>query len=314
MKRAALCASLMGTIACESTPSPIDRLAPVEVKQYCEQSRVLVGATTRCHIILEHDEALSPDLETPDVRVEGLTVKNTGEGPDTSIPGRRQQHYWFELEIERAQIYELPSLSVSYLDKTDEKREAKSERVFLSGVNELPDAQDDLRDLRVQNPPGTPRWVWVASLSVGIAILAFALLLIWRRSRRDVDAEELSPEERIRRELDALAAMNLDSPDARRRFCFRITGSMRVYLETLCDINASDLTTPEIDSALAGTWLPRQLCVEFVQVLRAADRVKFAGEPGDQGELIRLHRLSTRFVDRARRDPPTGATPEEASL
>ncbi|MEL6760679.1 MAG: hypothetical protein AAFP04_09775 [Myxococcota bacterium] len=315
MKRAALWALPIAPLACHSAPIPSpEDLPPVEVTQYCEQSRILVGTTTRCHIVLEHEEELSPHVGTADIRIEGLSIKETGQGPDTSIPGRRQQHDWLEIEVERAGIYELPSVSVSYLDKTDEKREAKSERVFLAGVNEVPGSEDDLRDLRIQGPPETPLWMWIASLSAGLAIVVLALFLVLWRRHRGTHSEEPSPEERIRLELDALAAMNLDSLEARRRFCFRITASMRSYLETLCDINASDLTTPEITSALGRTWLPRELCAEFVQVLRAADRVKFAGEPGDRDELLRLHRLSARFVDRALRDPPSAATPEKASL
>ncbi|MEL6545217.1 MAG: hypothetical protein AAFQ82_11375, partial [Myxococcota bacterium] len=113
----------------------------------------------------------------------------------------------------------------------------------------------------------------------------------------------LTPEEQVREALTQLAAIDVSHQSGAREFCFGLTVAMKSYLEALCDINASDMTTPEISSAIENTRLPREHRIEFVQLMRAADRVKYAGDAAHVDELRRLHQVATRFVDRAQPEP-----------
>ncbi|MEO1171243.1 MAG: hypothetical protein AAFX94_04210, partial [Myxococcota bacterium] len=279
--------------------------APAELEAYVDRSRVRPGDKVTFRLVLERDASVEVRMAPPGDDLGQLTVIERGQVKEEPYPGRLRTVFWYEVEPSQAQVYELPTFQATYA--VDGKPvELTTRTVFIEATDEPPTGEDDLKDIRV---PGAPQplapWLYGGLAS----LLVVALLLFWLRRKKSGVAplEKEPPETRVRRRLAEIARIDVTVSDGARRFCFELTEALKDYLESLCDINASDLTTQEIARAIQHTWLTVAVRDEFVQVLTAADRVKFAGDATSAEALERLHRIALHFVDHAHRDPSVEA-------
>lgn len=165
--------------------------------------------------------------------------------------------------------------------------------------------------LDIAGPVAIP-WDWRAWLLTGLVLLVLALLAwwAWRRFRRPPAPAPAAPpvpaHTRALNELEA-ALRDLGDPE---RFCTRVSGVLRGYLEERFGVNAPDRTTEEFLGELRGGGplnLDQQgLLADF---LTRCDAVKFARYPATEEELRGLHRAAWRLV----RETEPVATPPPAA-
>jgi cbb3-type cytochrome oxidase subunit 3 len=152
-----------------------------------------------------------------------------------------------------------------------------------------------IQDIRgpVEIPTVTP---WLHRLLLILVVLAVLALIWWalrRRARHQAEFRE-SAAARARARLSEAWAW-IEQPE---RFCTRLSGVVRVYLEERFGLKAPDQTTEEFLAALQqDTGLDARLRPLLEDFLTQCDWVKFAqGDPG-RVECERLHQLASRLID-----------------
>ncbi|MFM8878561.1 MAG: hypothetical protein ACKOKG_05420 [Verrucomicrobiota bacterium] len=167
-------------------------------------------------------------------------------------------------------------------------------KVYPRGRPPLP-AAGAIQDIRgpLEIPTVTP---WFHRLLLILAVLAVLALIWWalrRRARHQAEFRE-SAAARARARLSEAWAW-IEQPE---RFCTRLSGVVRVYLEERFGLKAPDQTTEEFLAALQqDTGLDARLRPLLEDFLTQCDWVKFAqGDPG-RVECERLHQLASRLID-----------------
>ncbi len=290
-----------------SVPVSSDSYEPVELDAFVDRSQTVVGMRVMFRVVLEHRSTLDVELRAPSDELDALPIVRSGREETRPLAGRARRTQWYSLEPAREGLLKLPSFEARFRDEAGDEQTLATENVYVT-VSASPknDPESELRDIWGPTALTELPWWWFALGALGLVLVAVVLWRFLHGAGEDVVAP-LTPEELVRQRLERLATFDVSTRDGAREFCFELTEALRAHLESLCDVNASDLTTQEISTAIQTTWLATDVRTELVQVLRAADRVKFAGDRVDVSELRRLHRLAVRFVDRARPDPSIGS-------
>jgi hypothetical protein len=161
-----------------------------------------------------------------------------------------------------------------------------------------------IQDIRgpVDIPTVTP---WFHRLLLILVVLSVLALIWWalrRRARRQAEFRE-SAAARARARLSEAWAW-IEQPE---RFCTRLSGVIRVYLEERFGLKAPDQTTEEFLAALRqDIGLDARLRPLLEEFLTQCDWVKFAqGDPG-RVECERLHQWAARLIDETAVDAAPG--------
>lgn len=175
----------------------------------------------------------------------------------------------------------------------------------------LPAGEEDVeprpaRGVVAPAPAGVPAWVWWA-MALAAALLAVYLA---RRLRRNAPLVEADPRARALARLEALGVAGLDSAATRRGLYVEASGALREYLAALSPGWGTDLTTTELLERMEGDSLGPGARDAMGLLLRAADRVKFAGDLPDAAVAGRFRQAARRWVERF---PPPVAPRAEAA-
>jgi hypothetical protein len=175
----------------------------------------------------------------------------------------------------------------------------------------VPASALELRDLAPPVPLRV-RSLRLLAWALGLAAVGLAAALAlraWRRaaSRRD-EPPPLSPEERLARRLDDLAALGLGARGEGREHFFLLSEAIRAYLGARTGIPALDLTTAEIVERLAVADDPRLDLSALRAFLEEADLVKFARAPASAAACEAGLAFGRALLARLRPPPPGPGT------
>jgi len=271
------------TTATSAVKSPVDAHAAVD------RSKITIGDTVTYSVEASYDPAGTVQITLPDKDFEGLAIGESTHTSQQKSNGRAALRATMKLRAAEVGSYVIAPATVTYTPlpqagsapSTAQSVTVQSDRVFVEVVSVLP-ADGSAQDIHDIKPLA---WIWtglswrlVLALLAGLAaIFAGLYLFLRRRKQRPVIVASEPPHVLA---LAALAALGeVDPADARevRRWHFRISEIIRLYVEQRFGLNATDLTTEEILAlANADTYFDgatKQLLRDF---LVATDIVKFA--------------------------------------
>jgi hypothetical protein len=163
-----------------------------------------------------------------------------------------------------------------------------------------------------QLPVGRGFWWTGAALALACAALGWFLWRATRQVREAVAALALSPFEALGRALERLRR----ETDGERLFT-GLSLELRRYIGRALGFPAAEGTTTEIQRRLRDRRLPPELAREALDLLREADRVKFARGAADRSHAERRLAEAERLAARVEAwlQPPTSGidSPETAT-
>ena len=131
----------------------------------------------------------------------------------------------------------------------------------------------------------------------GLVILAVCLMLV-RKRRADGQSVARDPAYIVAlRELDKWRGDKFWAPERQKTFYSGITDTLKTYIEDRFGVDAPEMTTAELFTALKGAEdLPAELREELRGVFECADFVKFAKHVASDEENARALPTAVRFV------------------
>jgi hypothetical protein len=191
--------------------------------------------------------------------------------------------------------------------------EVAGPRVEAEGVIDpaLPASALELRDLAPPVPLLVETWrpvAWAAAL-LGAAAAAWTVRRALRRRREGArPAAPAPPHERLARRLDVLEAEGLARRGAAREHWFRLSEIVREILAASTGVDAPDLTTEEILTALGRRPDPRIDLAGLRAFSEEADQAKFARDPSSEARCAAGISWARRLLSDTR-PPAAGASP-----
>lgn len=145
----------------------------------------------------------------------------------------------------------------------------------------------DIHDIKPLLEVGTD-WGWLLWLALALAAAVLVLLIWrwWRRRRRP--SEEIVVEPLPSPEAEALALLGDLAADRGvdgKQFYFRLSGTLRRYLERRFAIPAAEMTLEELLPQVARLPLDGDLAEPLKALCRLAEPIKFADATADPGRM-----------------------------
>jgi hypothetical protein len=208
-------------------------------------------------------------------------------------------------------LLQIPPVSIKYARQpTEPDAEPRFDRELAVGPLEIEvlsalTAQDDVlnpRDITgVLAPPRKPlpAWAWVLIIVGGLlGIALFALLIRWieRRARRP--APPIAPEVWALRVLAELEAAGLIEHGQAREYYYRLSETVRVYIERQFGLMAPEMTTEEFLVALARDRGAVPYDADRLRgFLESCDLVKYAALVPGTEEAAQAIGMARGFID-----------------
>ncbi|MBX5481633.1 MAG: hypothetical protein IRZ16_07305 [Myxococcaceae bacterium] len=176
----------------------------------------------------------------------------------------------------------------------------------------------DLYDIRPPEPLPVPSYalIWALLAAAAVAALVYAAYRWWKRPRPAAEVPQGPPlplDQRTRKMLDELRAERLPAQGRIKEFYSRLTDIIRGYVGERFGVEALDLTTTELITALRDVPAPGLPREDFARLLEQADLVKFARAEMTPDDCARALDFAYLLVDRTT-PPPAPANGNEPPL
>jgi hypothetical protein len=188
--------------------------------------------------------------------------------------------------------YVIPPITVDYTDPQGERKQIKSEPLFIL-VKSVGASEADSEDIRGLKPPIDIRgtyWSYLLILPV-LALLGAGGFLYYRRRGRGLALPEIPEElkkpawEVALLELDSLRESDLLKRKEIKRYFIILSDIVRKYIQRRFEIPALDRTTEEIRWEMRRIKLDQSTREQITGLLFFCDLVKFAKYVPSTGEI-----------------------------
>jgi len=300
----------MAGCATQEEPAEVVERAPIEVRSGVDRAVATTGDVITYQVSIEHDAKLVIEQPQTGSEIGGFRIIDLGR-EESEEKGRKHRKQWFELRADLVGSYVLPSISVRYRPQHDETLAAgqpeawqtvETSEIFVEVASVLAEGEEptELRDIKPLHPPPPRPWTLIALITGGLLLTALGLLLWWRkrRAQETLEAARLPPHEEAFAQLSGLRDIEASDPEAVRRWYFRLSEVVRTYIEGRFGLNATDLTTPEIDDALSTLKaLAGEQQGSLKQFLHHSDDVKFAALHPEASDIEASYETVLSFVE-----------------
>ena len=135
---------------------------------------------------------------------------------------------------------------------------------------------------------------------LALAAIVWAVVWLVRRRRAGAGAEERTPESAYivaLRTLDKFRSDRYWAPEMQKAYYSGITDALKLYIEDRFGVDAPEMTTDELFSALKGCdGIPKQVFDSSRELFECADYVKFAKHVADRDEASSALGTAVEFV------------------
>jgi len=255
------------------------------------------------------EDAIEVEMPRLDERMTGLAIRDLREYPAESFEGGWRQRHEYRLDAFLCGEYTIPAMTAKVVDRrwdADAPTEtAVTVNEFTVAVRSPVEGELDptvFRDIRgpVSLPFDRPWTLWMGSSVTGVGVLTLMVIWGFRHRRRETPEVALSPHEWALGQLQALVDDRLVERGRVHEFYFRLSLTVRRYIEWRFDLTAPKQTTEEFMlETQGGQKLPVEYCGTVGSLLRACDMVKFAQHAPHAEEINKALHTARDFVDRS---------------
>lgn len=284
-------------------PTPASPEPPVKASSAVDKAVATTGDVITFTVVVDYREEIQAEVPEPGADIAGLRIIDTGRDPLERVRDRRIERRWYKVRADLVGSYILPAVTVTYRsaeDATAEPTTLQTSEIFLEVKSVLP-KEGEATDIRGLKPLVRSRhtpWLAIGGGAAGLALTSAAVFLLLLRRRRRVSLPSIPPHEIAYAAINELRKTDFSDREALRRYYFALSAVIRAYVEARFSLNATDLTTEEIQARIADLLeldaAQREALREF---LRETDQVKFAAHSPSTEEVEKTYERALRFVE-----------------
>jgi hypothetical protein len=271
-----------------SQPAAVAVEAPVLVRSWVASRDVTPGRDFWLSVEVNRRQDVTFELPDIGASIQGLSVLDEEVQPEQQAGDRILSTRRLKLKAPKTGTYLIPGVEAPWKTPDNQVGTAGTGSILIEAGHSGGDdpADQALRPLKAAAEPDA-RFSAVGISAAVAAIAGIALFAAWLiRRRKAVVAPPVPPWERARSELAELGRLPTRSPEQQAAFAYRVSATLRRYLEDRFGFPAWKMTTAEVLRSL-----PRELAAQMNleqairQVLEASDEVKFAGRGVEERAL-----------------------------
>jgi hypothetical protein len=256
----------------------------ISVESFVDRATITIGDRILYTLIVTTD---------PEVKLEPLALgSNLGafevkdykiHDPEKNREGKVVNKSEYVITTFTTGEYVIPPITINYTDPGGEKKQIKSEPLFIL-VKSVGASESDKEDIRGLKAPIEIRggyWGYLIILPV-LALLAAGGVLYYRRRAKGLAMPRIPEEFRkpawevALLELDSLRESDLLKKRQIKRYFTILSDIVRKYMERRYEISALDRTTEEIKAEIKKLKLKQKIAESISGLLFFCDLVKFA--------------------------------------
>lgn len=282
--------------------------APVTILSSVDKSTITIGDLITYTVIIEHSEAVNVILPSLGENLGEFEIRDYTVYDPSKEEDRILDRVDYIISTFETGEFEIPPIEVRYTIPPDTKEHIiKTESINITVESLKPSEEGDIRDIK---PPWDIDYDWRPLLFFGLVGLLVAVLgigtIIYIRKRRKGETflprkrePERPPHEIAYEELKRLEESNLLDKGKIKIYYSEIADIIRRYTEKRFQIEAMELTTSQLLSALEN--IQEESLIElYRQLLELCDLVKFAKFTPRAGQHIEVVQQARNIVDRTR--------------
>jgi hypothetical protein len=279
--------------------------APVTILSSVDKSTITIGDLITYTVIIEHDESVNVILPSLGENLGGFEICDYTVYDPSKKEDRILDRVDYIISTFETGEFEIPPMEVRYTIPPDtEEHIIKTESINITVESLKPSEEGDIRDIK---PPWDIKFDWRPLLLYGLVGLLVVVLgigtIIYIRKRRKGETliprkrePERPPHEIAYEELKRLEESNLLEKGKIKIFYSAIADIIRRYTEKRFQIEAMELTTSQLLSALENIQ-EANLIDLYRQLLELCDLVKFAKFSPEASQHIEAVRQARNIVD-----------------
>ncbi len=270
----------------------ISEAPPVKVIAKTDRTKAAVSQSIIYTLSVQHVPEIKVNMPEAGVNIAGLRITDFGENGPVERDGQLFYEKWFKLQPDIIGTYIIPSMTVSYIEKTGDKKELKTPQIFLEVISSLTNEEGeksvDIIDIKpLQKMERDLKPFILAGCSGAVFLAAAGCLFLYFRKRKKNSFEKRKPAHLIALEdIEKLEKDSLIERGIVKEYYFRLSEIFRTYIENRFDIPAVEQTTvelvPEINRLEKIDSAVKLKAEEF---LKYSDLVKFAKYFPQQAEI-----------------------------
>ena len=264
-----------------------------------DRATVTTGDMLMFTITMERKTEIEAAIPEIGSKIQGFRIEDFG----TETPQREGdlvvEKRWYKLQADLSGSYILPAVKVEYVNQAKEKKEVSTSEIFVEVKSVLPkegEEAKDIRDIKALSP--SKRHLSLLSIII-ISVLFLTVItlgFLWFKTRRGTisKVEEIPCYQRALASLGELEKTEMVG----KRFHFSLSEIMRLYLEQMFSLPATDMTLEEIKKAIKKlNQLSQKQRDDFLHLLKQTDLVKFTDSELDKAQGEQLLQCGRLFVE-----------------
>jgi hypothetical protein len=259
----------------------IEQYSPIKVESMVDNSEVMVGDVITYTLRVDAIPEITPKIPEMGSKIFSLRIIDMGaEGPKEEA-GRKTWEKWYKLQADITGSYIIPPAQVLYEDPNGNQMEVTAPQIFIEVKSVIKEGEElgDIRDIKPLRSIKNDLKLLYIVVTISVVLIILIILGVWlyfRKKRKEIIANQPSPDEVAMNELENLKASEyLDQQDY-RSFYFRLSEIFRAYMEKRFGFPAQESTTEELIPQIEQLALTRAQKDTVRFLARGEDLVKFA--------------------------------------
>ena len=293
--------SLVGLASDQPEPFPVQLTATVD--QAVATTSTEITFTVTLTTIPEYKSLKIPEFGDS---IRGFRVIDFGNDLGAkNDDGQWVKARWYKLKADVSGSYLLPSVTVTYKDSQDRQQQATTSEIFVEinskgqedASNSTEGKEEDIRDIKsLQSTPVDPIVYLLLGIIVGVLFLFGVIYYLVRRKGKQ-EAPKEPPETIALEKLAQLKTANLLTEGRVKEFHFKVSETLRNYIEDRYHFPASDRTNEEIKDTIHTIPLNEEQKSQFLDILSETDIVKFTDFNPGHDRSLQILAYSEKFVE-----------------
>ncbi|MCB0278775.1 MAG: hypothetical protein KDD94_04690 [Calditrichaeota bacterium] len=280
----------------------------ITVSSSVDKSRIKIGDYINYTIRIERNQNLKIDAPGQAINLGYFEIKDYTIHPPRLEDGKIIEEFQYTISTYDTGEYVIPPFPVAYFEKPDKSDfnflEAPEQTIYVesiflndSTVNAQPKPIKDIVDLDYLNN----YWLWTG---VGLLVIAAAIAIYFYLRKEDEPEEEIiTPLKAYQIALEALRKHHKFESDDEleiNRYYTALSLILRTYIENRFQIPAAEQTTDELRASLKIIPITTDQYYKLVDLISAADLVKFAKELPDSSDFQRFYQEVEGFIQQTK--------------